>query len=92
MKRIIVIVFLLALLAGCASKNYYSVKHVTSKNRNRYYNGKKDKGKKRVKYVNKKIVRQKGNVKTVKNNNKKQKPTTLEETVQNESDTTGFIP
>lgn len=91
MKRIIVIVFLLALFAGCSSKNYYSVKHVTSKNRNSYYNGKKDKGKKRVKYVNKKIVRQKGNVKTVKNTNKKERPS-VEETIPNESDTTGFIP
>ncbi len=75
---------------GC-SKDYYSVKHVTSKNRNRYYDRKKDKGKKRVKIVNKKIVRQKGYAKTEKPP-KKKKEAQLEQTIPNESDTTGFIP
>lgn len=86
MKRIAIIFFLLFMTLGC-SNDYYSVKHVTSKNRNRYYNRKTDKGKKRIKYVNKKIVRQKGVAKTTKK--KSDKP---EETVIHEQDTTGFIP
>lgn len=91
MKRHFLIILILTFLMAC-STNYSTVRHVTSKNRNRYYHVKTDKGKKRVKYVNKKIVNQRNVVrKGPKNKPEKEKIPSQEEAIPNESDTTGFL-
>jgi uncharacterized protein YceK len=91
MKRHFLIVLIFTLLIGCSTQ-YTTVRHVAPKNRNRYYNVKKDKYRKRTKIVKKKIVNQRNVVRKGPKNNSKEKLPKTEESIPNESDTTGFIP
>ena len=91
MKRYLLIALIMTVLMGC-STNYTTVKHVAPKNRNRYYHVNKDRYKKRTRIVKKKIVNQRNVVRkgpSKKENTKLPKP---EESIPNESDSTGFTP
>jgi len=91
MKRFYLIVLMVSLLLGC-STSYTTVSHVAPKNRNRYYNVKKDRYKKRTKIVKKKIVNQRNVVRKGPKHKSKEKLPKAEESIPNESDTTGFTP
>lgn len=84
--------FLIFSVLGCNQGNYVTVKHVKPVNRNRYYNPSKDKRKKRVKYTKKKILKRSPKTATAPvKNRKKTKPPQKKDTIQYESDTTGFL-
>lgn len=88
-----VLCFLIFSATGCNQANYTTVKHVKPVNRNRYYNPKKDKAKKRVKYTRKKILKRSPETPTAPSKMKKKpkdKPQ-RQDTVQYETDTTGFL-
>jgi hypothetical protein len=88
-------VFILCLLicsaTGCNQANYTTVKHVKPVNRNRYYNPQKDKAKKRVKYTRKKILKRSPATPTVKKKKTPDAKPQRQDTVQYETDTTGFL-
>ncbi len=84
--------FLIFSTLGCNQGNYVTVKHVKPVNRNRYYNPGKDKRKKRVKYTKKKILKRSPNTPAAPAKAKrKAKPPQKKDTIQYESDTTGFL-
>lgn len=92
-KGAFILCFLIFSLIGCNQANYTTVKHVKPVNRNRYYNPKKDKAKKRVKYTRKKILKRSPETPTAPSKMKKkprEKPQ-RQDTVQYETDTTGFL-
>jgi hypothetical protein len=87
------LIFFLFVSAGCNQGSYTTVKHVKPVNRNRYYNPKKDKQKKRVKYTKKKILKRSPKTPTAPSRKKKppKEPKQRQDTVQYESDSTGFL-
>lgn len=93
-KMLMVLFFILFSAVGCNQGNYVTVKHVKPVNRNRYYNPKKDKQKKRVRYKKMKILKRSPEVKSKPTKDPKKKrsvPPQQKDTVQYESDTTGFL-
>jgi len=87
-----ILLILIFSLGACNQGNYVTVKHVKPVNHNRYYNPKKDKKRKRVKYKKMKILKRSPNTPKAPAKSKvKTKPPAKKDTVQYESDTTGFL-
>ncbi len=87
------LIILLLPLGACNQGNYVTVKHVKPVNRNRYYNPKKDKKRKRVRYKKMKILKRSPNPPKAPARSKpaEKKAPQKQDTVQYESDTTGFL-
>ncbi len=96
-RLLIIVIFILFTATGCNQGNYITVKHVKPVNRNRYYKKNKDKKKKRVKYVKMKILKRSPQTASAPKQKKmkpknQMAPPAKTDTVQYESDSTGFIP